>query len=304
MHIWQPEPGETLLARANVTFATGAATRVKGMRWFRDIERNDIQGELPGWPEGPVYTPRSTGTSLARKTGKGGLMALGGAVMAVLSSAGGNLSGSAFSDSGSDAPDDPADEVEDFPVMWAAPGTLARTLPWQLDPGRSDDERYRTHAIVTDQRLVVVGLPFHKKDLARIADEVLWETPRSAISAVEPRDFKHGRDVRLTFTDGSWCRLRLLSRDRFLRQLIRIPDLIPLDSLTQGQRDAVDDFLATARAADLSDPFVTRLPCGRFRVESLVPSELSSFFGANSRDLLMNADGSEVEPADVHPDDF
>lgn len=62
MTIWQPEPGETLLGRAPMTFATGAAMRVKGMRWFRDTERNDIQGELPGWPEGPVYTTRSTGT--------------------------------------------------------------------------------------------------------------------------------------------------------------------------------------------------------------------------------------------------
>lgn len=104
-------------------------------------------------------------------------MAVGVAVMAVLSSAGGNVSGSAGPDSGKDTPDDRENEVEDFPVMWAAPGTLARTLPWQLDPARSDEKRYRTHAIVTDRRLVVVGLPYHKKDSKIIEDEVLWETP-------------------------------------------------------------------------------------------------------------------------------
>ncbi|MGW0535939.1 hypothetical protein [Streptomyces sp. NPDC003032] len=303
MDIWQPEPGETLLARAPVTFATGAATRVKGMRWFRDTERKDIQGELPGWPEGPVYTPRSTGGSLARKVGKGGVMALGVAIMAALSAAGGNVSGSSFADGGKDTPDDPADEVEDFPVLWAAPGTIARTLPWQLDPGRVDEKQYRTHAIVTDRRLVIVGLPFDEKDLTRIEDEYLWETPRSAISEVEPRDFKDGRDVRLVFSDGSWCRLRSQFRGKFTRYLVAA-DLVPLETLTQAQRDAVDNFLATARAPDLSDPFVTRRPCGHYRAEALVPSEIDAFFGADSRHLTMNADGSELKHSDFHPEDL
>ncbi|MFF1377052.1 hypothetical protein [Streptomyces sp. NPDC058308] len=304
MNIWQPEPGETLLTRRNITFATGEATRVRGMRWFRDTERNDIQNELPGWPEGPAYTNRSSGNSIARTVGKGGLMAVGGIIMAALSSAGGNLSGGAFGDSGSDTPDDRADEVDDFPVMWAAPGTLARTLPWELDPGRSDDEYYRTHAIVTDRRLVIVGLPFYKKDTHRIEDEVLWETPRSNISKVEPRDFKDGRDFKILFSDGSWCRLRAMSRGGLIRYLHSPLELIPLESLTQAQRDAVDHFLATARAPDLSEPFVTRLPCGHYRAEALVPSELSAFFGAASRDLKMNADGTKVAYTDYHPEDL
>lgn len=304
MDVWQPEPGETLLARAPVTFATGAATRVKGMRWFRDTGRNDIQSELPGWPEGPIYTPRSTGGSLARKVGKGGLMAVGGVIMAALSAAGGNISGTSTADAGKDTPDDPADEVEDFPVLWAAPDTIARSLPWQLDPGRVDEKHYRTHAIVTDRRLVIVGLPFYEKDLSRIEDEVLWEIPRSAISEVEPRNFKDGRDVRLVFSDGSWCRLRAQFRDKFTRYLISTPDLIPTESLTQAQRQAIDHFLATARAPDLSEPFVTRRPCGHYRAEALVPSELSAFFGADSYHLTMNADGSQLEYTDYHPEDF
>ncbi|MFH8609047.1 hypothetical protein ACH4D5_16365 [Streptomyces sp. NPDC018029] len=304
MDIWQPDPGETLLARTPVTFATGAATRVKGMRWFRDTERHDIQSELPGWPEGPVYTPRSSGGSLARKVGKGGVIALGAVVMAALSAAGGNLSGSSAADAGKDSPDDPADEVDDFPVLWASPGTIARTLPWQLDPGRVNEKHYRTHAIVTDRRLVIVGLAFYEKDLERIEDEVLWEVPRPTICAVQPRDFKDGTDVQLTFTDGSWCRLSSLFRRQFTRYLASPLNLVPLGSLTQAQRIAVDNFLSTAVAPDLSEPFVTLRPCGHYRAEALVPSELNAFSGTNSRDLSMNADGTELEYTDYHPEDF
>ncbi|MFE0174386.1 hypothetical protein ACFWZ2_18890 [Streptomyces sp. NPDC059002] len=303
MHIWQPDPGEILLVRTPVTFATGEAMPVSGMRWFRDTERNDIQNELPGWPEGPVYTARSTGNSLARNIGKGGGLALFAVIMGILTGGGG--SGPSPSKSGKATSDDRADEIEDFPVMWAAPGTLARTLPWQLDPARTpDQERYRTHAIVTDRRMVIVGLPVHKKDRTIIEDEVLWEAPRSTISQVEPRNFRNERDVKIGFIDGSWCRLSALSRNDLTRYLTPALDLIPLGSLTQAQRDAVDNFLATAHAPDLSEPFVTRLPCGHYRAEALVPSELDAFFGAGSRDLSMNVDGSELEYADYHPEDF
>ncbi|WP_419666539.1 hypothetical protein [Streptomyces sp. 2-1] len=304
MNIWQPEPGETLLGRAPMTFATGAATQVKGMRWFRDTERNDIQAELPGWPEGPVFTPRSTGETAARKTVKGAAMVLGVAVMAVLSSAGGNVSGSSGPDSGKDTPDDPENEVEDFPVMWAAPGTLARTLPWQLDPARSDEKRYRTHAIVTDRRLVVVGLPYHKKDSTIIEDEVLWETPRSNISEVEHRDFKDGNDVKIVFSDGSWCRLSSFRRQKVTGYLIHPFDVVPLDSLTPAQRGAIDNFVATAHARDLGTPVVTRRSSGHYRVEVPVPSELSSFFGSGSRSLVMDTDGVEVPHKDIRPEDL
>ncbi|QEU97501.1 hypothetical protein [Streptomyces kanamyceticus] len=304
MDIWQPEMGETLLSRTLVTFATGAATPVRGMRWFRDTERNDIQNELSGWPEGPVFTPRSTGGSLARNIGKGGAIALGGIFMAALSSAGGNISGSSGPRSGSDTPDNPDDEVKDFPVVWAAPGTIARTLPWQLDPSRSSEKHYRTHAIVTDRRLVIVGFPYSKRNDALIEDEVLWEIPRSQISRVELKRFKDGNDVKILFSDDSWCRLRAITCEKFTRYLLHPLELIPWSDLAPAQQITVEQFVATSGGPHAGTPFVSRRPCGHYRVELLEPSQVDSFFGLSENDLLMDADGNEVELKDYHPDDF
>lgn len=100
--------------------------------------------------------------------------------------------------------------------MWAALGTIARALPWQLDPARSQQKRYRTHLIVTDRRMVVVGTPFSERDYKHVDDGVLWETPRASVEKVERRDFKDGADVKAVFIDGSWCRLRTSSRDRLM----------------------------------------------------------------------------------------
>ncbi|MEV7196753.1 hypothetical protein AB0N81_33875 [Streptomyces sp. NPDC093510] len=305
MHIWQPELGETLLARTPVSFATGEAMPVSGMRWFRDTERNDIQNELPGWPEGPIYTARSAGNSLARNIGKGGVLALGAVIMGVLTGGGG--SGPSSAKAGTERPTDRADEVEDFPVMWAAPGTIARTLPWQLDPARAPDkEHYRTHAIVTDRRIVIVGLPVLKKDRKVIEDEVLWQIPRSAISKVEPRNFHQESDVKILFTDGSWCRLRALSRPELTRHLIRPPELIPLGSLSPEQLSTVDDFLMSAQteAPDAGPPIITRRSCGHYRVEILPLSRYDSFFGASELEIIMDSSGVEVEVTAQHPDDF
>ncbi len=304
MDIWQPAAGETLLSRTLVTFATGAATPVRGMRWFRDTERNDIQNELTGWPEGPVYRPHSTGGSLARKVGKGGAIALGVAIMAALSAAGGNVSGTSTADTGKDTPDDPADEVKDFPVLWAAPGTIARTLPWQLDPGRSSEKRYRTHAIVTDRRLVIVGFPYSKRNDALIEDEVLWEIPRSRISLVEPKRFKDGNDVKVLFSDDSWCRLRAITSEKFTRYLLHPPNLVPWPALTPAQRDTVEQFVTTSGGPNPGTPFVSRRPCGHYRVELLAPDQVDSFFGLSERSLLMDADGNKAALAEYHSDDF
>ena len=71
MSVWEPEADEVLLARAPVTFASGATTRVSGMRWFRDQHRADIQGELVGWPPGPTYTAHSASGTVVRNTVKG-----------------------------------------------------------------------------------------------------------------------------------------------------------------------------------------------------------------------------------------
>lgn len=82
--IWKPGPGETLLARAPVTFATGAAMRVRGRRWFRDEERNDIQGELDGWPAGPVHRARSTGVGAVWAALRISGLAVGALIVAAL----------------------------------------------------------------------------------------------------------------------------------------------------------------------------------------------------------------------------
>ncbi|MET7988109.1 MULTISPECIES: hypothetical protein [unclassified Streptomyces] len=304
MNVWQPESGEMLLARAPVAFATGAAMRVRGMRWFRDLERRDIQNELTGWPEGPAYTARSMSDATARNTVKGAAIAVGVAVMGVLGSAGGNVSGSAFPDSGSDTPDNRDDEVLDFPVMCAGPGTIARTLPWQLDPGRSDEKRYRTHAIVTDRRMVLVGLPFHKKNLKKVEDEVLWETPRSTVRRVERKDFKDGNDFNVTFTDGSWCRLSSFRRQRLTRHLVAPIELFRKESLTEAQQAAVDAYASKVQAPDAVSPVISRPPGGHYRVEFLLPNKLDSYFGASETNMIMDSEGREVQPADYLPEDL
>ncbi|MEV0218458.1 hypothetical protein [Streptomyces sp. NPDC050704] len=305
MNIWQPDPGETLLSRAPVTFATGAAPRVRGMRWFRDTERNDIQHELPGWPKGPSFTARSTGGAVAQKSLRGAATAAGVAVMAFLSAAGGNVSGGGGpDDSGSDTPDDPADEVEDFPVMWAAPGTIARTLPWQLDPGRSDDKHYSTHLIVTDRRFVVVGLPFHKKNLKAIEDEVLWQCARTDISAVELKDFKDGNDFKVAFVDGSWCRLSCHWRRKLTSYLTPPRELIPLESLTPQQQKTIQEITREKQVPESVSPILSYNPNGRIRIHILLPSKYTSAFGASEVSATIEPDGRRVDIGDYQPEDF
>lgn len=302
MSLWRPEPGEILIARAPLTFATGAATPVKGMRWFRDTDRNDIQKDLSGWPEGPVYTARSTGDTVARNTVKGAAMAVGVAIMGILSSQSGSV-GPGRSDQGSNISRDRADEVEDFPVMWAAPGTIARTLPWQLDPARSPQDQYRTHAVITDRRLVIVGFPCDKKDEKRISDESLWETSRADIERVELRDFKIGNDAKIAFTDDSWCRVSSIKRERLTRYLIEPPDFIPLESLTSTQRTTAERF-AAAQAQDAQPPLVKRNMCGCFRIEVVAPSTINASFGHPGLNTVMNADGTELSLTEYHQEDF
>ncbi|WP_245173632.1 hypothetical protein [Streptomyces aureus] len=224
--------------------------------------------------------------------------------MGVFSSAGGNLSGSAFPRSGSDAPDDRDNEVRDFPVVWAAPGTIARTLPWRLDPGRSDGKLYGTHAIVTDRRLVVVGFPFHKKDPRNIDDQLLWEVPRSAVRRVERKDFKDGSDFTVTFMDDSWCRLSSIRRQRLTRHLVSPIELLSKDSLTEAQRSAVATYTSRIQAPDGVSPVISRPPGGHYRVEFLLPSKLDAFFGASETNMLMDSTGREVQPADYRPEDL
>ncbi|PPS87894.1 hypothetical protein [Streptomyces sp. MH60] len=302
MTLWLPPRGETLLARAPVVFASGAAMRVRGKRWFRDTERKDIQGQLPGWPEGPVYTARSAPKATALNTLKGTAIAAVTLAWGALSSQGGSVGGPSGG-TGADISDDRADEVEDFPVIWAAPDTTARTLPWQLDPGRSSPDHYRTHAVVTDRRLVIVGFPYVKGDDTLIDDEPLWEIGRSGIKSVELRDFKVGNDVKIVFTDGSWGRFSSVKRERLTRYLIEPLDFIPLGSLTTAQRETAERFAST-RAPDSQAPLVKRNACGCFRIEVIAPSTVDAFFGHSGMNTVMNTEGTELELTEYHPDDF
>ncbi|MFG2959902.1 hypothetical protein ACGF5O_40035 [Streptomyces sp. NPDC048291] len=289
MTTWQPRPGELLLTRCLVTFATGVAPKVSGMRWFRDTERNDIQGALPGWPDGPKYTLRSENRGQARSAGRSGLIGLFAVVVGGLES----LAGSGSTIKGPSGPvktppEDPENEVEDFPVMWAAPDTLARTLPWQLDRGRRHAS-YQTKAFVTDQRIILIGYPGGRPNDA----EVLWECDRRDIAAVERRAYSRDKaDTVIRFTDGSWCRLHVHTGEWF-RYLTVPNELVPLDALTPGQRRTVDGMVAESGFA--APPVVSRRPSGNFLAEQLGPEDPP--IGQRIAVIrLMGPDGEEVKP--------
>ncbi|MFI6565417.1 hypothetical protein [Streptomyces sp. NPDC050534] len=297
MTTWQPDVDETLLARCGVSFATGVATPVSGMRWFRDTERRDIQDELPGWPEGPRFTPRTKAERRVREGRKFGARFLLVATLGVLESLAG--SGSTGNVARLGQPEEPENEVEDFPVMWAASGTLARTLPWQLDPGRLPDHE-RTHLVVTNRRALILGL---LDDKEQRHDEVLWETSRSNIATAQRMKFsQYSVDFKLVFNDGSWSRLagwNTNCRDDVTRFLDTPPELVTDEALTGGQRQAVAKFLK--RQDGPGDLLITRRPSGHLRAEYLKSNSIDPDYGIFSDVCLMGADGEAVpyEPGDL-----
>ncbi|MFE9810863.1 hypothetical protein [Streptomyces sp. NPDC005548] len=296
MTTWHPSPGETSLARTPGRFATGSDRAVSGMRWFRDTRRDDIQKDLAGWPEGPAFTVLSRSERRARAVGAFGARLAALVVLAaveVLAAAGSVGSGP----TGAGRSRDRENEVDDFPVMWADPGTLARTLPWQLDPSRCP-ENYRTHIVVTDRRLLVVGFP--DDDTTR--DEVLWQTDRDNIANVERRTFsKVGLEAVITFTDGSWCRLAPPETDRHwevLRHLSYASEHVPYEELTSGQQETVTAFSVvhpSGRAV------VTRRPSGNFTIEVAYGPLPDPRGGSDPRVKVMGPDGEHVnfEPGDL-----
>src|SRR4051812_25379426 len=191
---WYPDSDETLLYRGRVGFATGRAAKVAGMRWFRDEDGRDIAAELPGWPEGPVYTPRSDAAARTSKTlggiGKGVVVL---AAMAI----------NAVSNANPDVPTgdgarsaDPSQETDDFPVLVAAPGTIARPLPSQRAPARRPPH-HATDLAVTERRVLVLGV-----DTQAGLDpaQVLWEAPREALGSVVKHAFgTNGGDLGFMF---------------------------------------------------------------------------------------------------------
>ncbi|AEW94923.1 MULTISPECIES: hypothetical protein [Streptomycetaceae] len=278
---WYPAAGETSLLRGQVSFATGFADPVSGMRWFRDPQRRDIQPELTGWPSGPQFEPHSK----AEQTMARGARGLAKGIPLVIDTAlhflgsNGPLFGNKIASSRGE-PQDPANEVEDFPVMWAAPGTLARTLPWQLDPRRRP-ERHRTELVVTDRRLVVLGVG---PDVRAQAD-VLWEAPVDAVADAVVKPFSHNQaDVQLVFTDTSWVRLnagRAEMAGRIAGALTRRHQRTIDTELTEAQRRKVAELVA-APPLEVAKSFgpvlpvtepprLVKLPSGILSVEIDVP---------------------------------
>jgi hypothetical protein len=291
---WIPEPGETVLTREPISYATGAAVPVAGCRWFRDTERHDIQRELPGWPEGPEYTVHPTDEKAARRTGR----FLGAAVPALFGAAIEALGGTGSPFSGPTALGQPTErdnEVEDFPVMWAAPGTTARTLPWQLDPARRAKD-HRTHIVITDRRIVFLQAGPANEDapqeLARISRDLMDRAERMKFSRDES-------DVRLWFRDGSWVRL-----DRhdpglgFVRHLTAPPVFVTEDDLNEAQYAVYEAWLVKWPEQD-EPSVITRLPSGNIMIQQRV-LEPRARSGYLTQTLTINADGVGA----YDPDDF
>lgn len=292
---WYPDGGETLRYRVAVHFATGVSPRVAGARWFRDTGRRDIQRELQeqaGWPEGPEFTVRAAGERAARRTGR----ALGLGIPAVLNVVANALGGggSPFgSPSVRGRPEEPENEVDDFPVMWADPGTVARGAPWQLDPSRRPDT-YRTHVALTDRRLVLLGATLGPTGRG----DVLWEVPRDAVAELRRMPYSElESDVRLTFTDTSWLRLTAMTPG-IATLLIRhvrgeVGSLQPSD-LTGGQRARVDQFVRNL-PKNAEPPTFTVLPSGIVYVSSQSPAKAApDHYEAHA--ILMDTTGAPAQP--------
>ncbi|WP_225797815.1 hypothetical protein [Streptomyces aculeolatus] len=280
-------------------FATGMAAPVSGMRWFRDPERRDIQHELPDWPEGPSYALRSRADRNARGTARRAgvvshsLVALTAGILGAVGSPFGEprIRGKS---------EDPENEVDDFPVMWAPEGGVARTLPWQADPARRP-ENVRTHLIVTDARLVLVGFP--DDDTSR--DEALWDVGRSSIARAERRKFSKGhRDFTITFTDGSWCRLHSYNENAVNRILRHASStFVPSDQLTPPQRNAIDTYVAERAQSGAVYPhgIVTRRPSGNLLFEGWSESAEPVNGIAGGTMHLMSPEGGQptLQPGDL-----
>ncbi|SEN07538.1 hypothetical protein [Actinacidiphila rubida] len=292
---WYPEPDESTLVRTPIRFATGYAPPVAGSRWFRDTSRRDIQGELPGWPAGPEYRLHAPATQAANRVGGGLLGGLATALKAGMDAVTGNATTVSGASKASGKAQYPADEVEDFPVLWAAPGTRARSLPWQLDPGRRPD-RYRVDAAVTERRLVLLGVG---SDMTAAAD-VLWETPRDAIAGAEHLAFSEGgNDLRIRFTDDSWTRLASGDSQKLVGLLSDHRKLLPESALTPAQRERVARFVAELPAAAQAPRFY-RLASGAVLVEAQAPAKVGRGL-SETHSIFMGETG---EPARPQPGDL
>lgn len=289
---WYPEADEDLLVRTAAKFAAGVSPAVAGSRWFRDPDRNDIQQELSGWPAGPTYELHATGDRVARRTGRA--FAVGIPLIANIIANIGGAAGSPFGDVPvRGRPEEPENEVEDFPVMFAAPGTLARTVPWQLDPARRP-KGYATDLALTSRRLLFLGTKTGTLDKA----DVLAEFPREALAGAKRMTYGEAEaDVRLSFVDKSWIRLftgNPDSAERLCQLLSGTVRTVAEAELSPGQRARLTRFLAELPGRS-QPPVLTRLRSGIIMVEVSVPSKASESVH-ETHSILMGPSGEAAAP--------
>lgn len=297
---WYPDDGETALFRGRASFATGHALKVSGMRWFRDEQGRDIGAELPGWPPAPVYAPRG---DKKVKVGKGLFLAAGVTVAAVAavaaalgaSGSGGTSDGAQFL--GPNArPKDPATEIEDFPVLGAPFGAVARTAPWQLDPDRRP-EGYATELQLTDRRLLVLGC----SGSHQLAD-VLWQIPLSQVAGARQHAYAtRDGDVTVWFADGSWVRLDVEGPGRALAVVWVLTGHLEPVVFTEAQRALIDRFAADSSGGtlDLSPSPMPDAPPGTLVFDLVFRRD--NGFTFQSGTLMLQADGTVYQAEKRRP---
>ncbi|WP_461083463.1 hypothetical protein [Streptomyces deserti] len=280
---WHPESGESELARYPVSFATGTAASVEGRRSFRDRRRNDIEAELPGWPDGPAFEVRRLPGRIGvhARTAVTGVFAVVGGILSDL------LGGSTVGpEPGRGRMEERENEVDDFPVMWADAGDTARSLPWQLDPSRRP-QGYVTELVLTTRRLLVVG-----------SGTALWETPRENVAEAAVRRFSIGRkDFRIGFRDGSWARLTTgvsAHTTELVGLLTGTHRRLAESELSAEQRERLSGFTRSLPAG-ATPPVLTRLPSGLVRVQSTVAGSGRGVV-SESRGFVMNETGQDAAP--------
>jgi hypothetical protein len=200
--------------RYRVEFASGTAASVAKRRSFRDLERNDIERDLPGWPSRPPFRVRG----FFGKLGQYALTVVTRLLLLPLYIIADAL-GSPVSPEKRGDLEERENEIDDFPVMWAGEGQTARTLPWQLDPSRRSWRTVTEIEVAEPDGLVRI---WSYQDTARGSRHLawggggkvpgsgalLWTLPRSEIVGAEIKRFSlDASDFRVSFRDGSWVRM-------------------------------------------------------------------------------------------------
>jgi hypothetical protein len=200
--------------RFRVEFASGTAASVAKRRSFRDLERNDIEPDLPGWPAQPPIRVRGFLGKLVVYVRSATIRLL---LLPLIIIA--DALGSPVWPEKRGELEERENEIDDFPVMWAGVGQTARTMPWQLDPSRRSWRTMTEIEVAEPDGLVRI---WSYEDTARGSrhlswggggkvpgsEALLWTLPRSEIVGAEIKRFSLDEsDFRVSFRDGSWVRL-------------------------------------------------------------------------------------------------